>query len=45
MRITKKFAGASCIGKQVFSKNDGVTQKDREVAEQELNTLKDAFRK
>jgi hypothetical protein len=44
MRITKKFAGASCIGKQVFSKNDDITQKDREVAEQELNALKDAFR-
>ncbi len=44
MRITKKFAGASCIGKQVFSKNDDITQKDREIAEQELNALKDAFR-
>ncbi len=45
MRITKKFAGASCIGKQVFTPAADVTPVDQERWNRELNTLKDMFRK
>jgi hypothetical protein len=43
MRITKKYAGASCIGKQVFQASEDVDQADVRFAEEELNKLEAAF--
>jgi hypothetical protein len=43
MRITKKFAGASCIGKQVFTPCGETSPAEQEKLNRELNVLKDAF--
>jgi len=43
MRITKKFAGASCIGKQIFTPKGDVPPAEQDKFNRELNTLKDAF--
>ena len=49
MRITKKFAGASCIGKQVFTPasefKTSVNQGEQKRLEQELHVLQDAFQR
>ena len=42
MRITKKFAGASCIGKQVFQPSEGLLA-DRSEEIQELEVLETLF--
>ena len=42
MRITKKFAGASCIGKQVFQPSEGL-QAERSDEIQELDVLETLF--
>jgi len=43
MRITKKFAGASCIGKQIFTPCGDVTPAEQDKWNRELNSLKEAF--
>lgn len=43
MRITKKFAGASCIGKQVFTPCGDITPAEQDKWNRELNLLRDAF--
>ena len=44
MRITKKFAGSSCIGKQVFSGGDGVLDDaKRKDIQEELKALEKSF--
>jgi len=43
MRITKKFAGASCIGKQVFTPCGDITSSEQDKWNRELNVLRDAF--
>ena len=44
MRITKKFAGSSCIGKQVFSGGDGVIDDvKRKDIQEELKALEKSF--
>ena len=43
MRITKKFAGASCIGKQVFTPCGDTSPAEQEKLNRELNVLRDAF--
>ena len=44
MRITKKFAGSSCIGKQVFSGGDGVIDDTkRKDIQEELKALEKSF--
>jgi hypothetical protein len=43
MRITKKFAGASCIGKQVFVPNDDAHSEDLTACEEGLQVLEDLF--
>lgn len=42
MRITKKFAGASCIGKQVFQPSESL-QGERSDEIQELDVLETLF--
>ena len=42
MRITKKFAGASCIGKQVFQPSEGLLS-DRSEEIDELEGLETLF--
>ena len=43
MRITKKFAGASCIGKQVFQANDDFLEEEVAECEEELRVLEESF--
>ena len=44
MRITKKFAGSSCIGKQVFTGGDGVIDETkRKEIQEELKALEKSF--
>ena len=43
MRITKKFAGASCIGKQVFQPSDPMDEGELAAAQEELLRLEHAF--
>ena len=43
MRITKKFAGASCIGKQVYQPSEDVDLDDLRFADEELNKLEAIF--
>ena len=43
MRITKKFAGASCIGKQVFQPCSDAHDSDVVKCEEELSLLEDSF--
>lgn len=43
MRITKKFAGASCIGKQVFQPAEGLLFSERSEEIQELEGLETLF--
>jgi hypothetical protein len=44
MRITKKFAGSSCIGKQVFSGGDGgIDETKRKDIQEELKALEKSF--
>jgi len=43
MRITKKFAGASCIGKQVYQASDDFDENEARVAHGELAKLENAF--
>ena len=43
MRITKKFAGASCIGKQIFQPTEDIDESELRYAEEELNKLEAAF--
>ena len=43
MRITKKFAGASCIGKQVFQPNEDFIEYEVVECEEELRSLEERF--
>jgi hypothetical protein len=43
MRITKKFAGASCIGKQVFQPCDGMSTDHSELEIEELHVLEVSY--
>lgn len=43
MRITKKFAGASCIGKQVFQPSEDLREVSTQSAEYELRHLERQF--
>ena len=43
MRITKKFAGASCIGKQVFQHSNDLSQHEVDLATEELRVLEQSF--
>ena len=44
MRITKKFAGASCIGKQVYQPSEEMLSSDHSQLEiEELSVLKESF--
>jgi hypothetical protein len=45
MRITKKYAGTSCIGKQVFQLNNNIKEEDETAAKiwKELNELENLF--
>lgn len=44
MRITKKFAGSSCIGKQVFNGGDGgIDETKRKEIQEELKALEKSF--
>lgn len=44
MRITKKFAGSSCIGKQVFNGGDGgIDETKRKDIQEELKALEKSF--
>lgn len=43
MRITKKFAGASCIGKQVFQPSDCMYIEERALGVKELEILEKSF--
>ena len=44
MRITKKFAGASCIGKQVYQPSDDLfTGENSQIEIEELGVLENSF--
>lgn len=44
MRITKKFAGASCIGKQVYQPSENLfTGENSQIEIEELGVLENSF--